>query len=148
MTRVEKAVFRQVLSVRRGYRNGIYLLQESFVLGFRKPRLLKAASSIARWHLARQVPHREPGFHVTDAFEDACIIGRNDLRIQDARKDGIKAQGHYILRCLALPEEAGGARISVRPSAQVRFNAWVQRRSGGAVWVAGAATAGASTATA
>ncbi|MGI5327209.1 flavin-containing monooxygenase [Actinomadura nitritigenes] len=232
VTGVEKALFRRVPGFQRGYRNGIYLLQESFVLGFKNPRLLKAASSIAQWHLARQVPDRElrrkltpdytmgckrtlvssdyfpalmrpnvelttegiaevrehsivtrdgrehevdaiifgTGFHVTDAFENARITGRNGLKIQDAWKDGIEAHlgvavkgfpnlflllgpnsglGHnsmifiieaqvrYVLQCLAMLDAAGGARISVKPSVQDRFNAWVQRTSEGAVWVAG-----------
>jgi cation diffusion facilitator CzcD-associated flavoprotein CzcO len=232
VTGVERALFRRVPLVQRGYRNGIYLMQESFVLGFKNPRLLKAASTLARLHLARQVPDRDlrrkltpaytmgckrtlvssdyypalmrpnvelttegvaevrarsivardgrehpvdaiifgTGFHVTDAFDGARIVGRNGLTIQDAWKDGIQAHlgvtvagfpnlflllgpnsglGHnsmifmieaqvrYVLRCLAMLDEAGGARISVRPSVQDRFNDWVQRRSEGAVWVAG-----------
>ncbi|MFD0684992.1 flavin-containing monooxygenase [Actinomadura fibrosa] len=153
VTAFEKTLFRRVPGVQRGYRNGIYLLQESFVLGFKNPGLLRAASSIARWHLARQVPDPElrrklvpdytmgckrtlvssdyypalmrpnvelttegiaevrahsivtrdgrehevdaiifgTGFHVTDAFENAPIVGRHGLRIQDAWKDGIEA---------------------------------------------------------
>ncbi|MFC6887260.1 MULTISPECIES: flavin-containing monooxygenase [Actinomadura] len=235
VTGVEKALFRRVPGVQRGYRNGIYLLQESFVLGFKNPRLLKAASGIAQWHLRRQV--RDPdlrrkltpdytmgckrtlvssdyypaltrpnvelttegvaevrersivardgteyevdaiifgtGFHVTDAFEDARIVGRGGLKIQDAWRDGIEAHlgvtvkgfpnlflllgpnsglGHnsmifiieaqvrYVLQCLAMLDERGGARISVRPTAQDRFNEWVQRKSEGAVWVAGGCT--------
>ncbi len=150
---VERALFRRVPGVQRAYRNGVYLVQESFVLGFKNPRLLKAASSLARLHLARQVPDPElrrrltpdytmgckrtlvssdyypaltrpnveltttgiaevrehsivagdgtehevdaiifgTGFHVTDAFEDAHIVGRHGLRIQDAWKDGMRA---------------------------------------------------------
>jgi cation diffusion facilitator CzcD-associated flavoprotein CzcO len=232
VTGVERALFRRVPIVQRGYRNGIYLVQESFVLGFKNPRLLKAASSLARWHLARQVPDRDlrrkltpgytmgckrtlvssdyypalmrpnveltteavaevrarsivtrdgrehevdaiifgTGFHVTDAFDGARITGRNGLKIQDAWRDGIEAHlgvavkgfpnlflllgpnsglGHnsmifmieaqvrYVLQCLAMLDETGGARISVKPSVQDRFNGWVQRRSEGAVWVAG-----------
>ncbi|MQY08411.1 flavin-containing monooxygenase [Actinomadura macrotermitis] len=153
VTGVEKALFRRVPGVQRGYRNAIYLLQESFVLGFKNPRLLKAASGIAQAHLKRQVPDPElrakltpdytmgckrtlvssdyypaltrdnvelttagiaevrehsivardgteypvdaiifgTGFHVTDAFEHAHIVGRHGLRIQDAWKDGIQA---------------------------------------------------------
>ncbi|MBE1537992.1 flavin-containing monooxygenase [Actinomadura algeriensis] len=235
ITGVEKALFRRVPGVQRGYRNGIYLLQESFVVGFKNPRLLKLASGLAQWHLARQVPDRElrrklvpdytmgckrtlvssdyypalmrrnvelttegiaevrpksivtrdgrehevdaiifgTGFHVADAFDDARITGRDGLRIQDAWKDGIEAHlgvtvagfpnlflllgpnsglGHnsmifmieaqvrYVLQCLAMLDAAGGARIAVRPSAQDRFNAWVQRKSEGAVWVAGGCT--------
>ncbi|MGP4023774.1 flavin-containing monooxygenase [Actinomadura sp. 3N407] len=232
ITGLERALFRRVPLVQRGYRNGVYLMQESFVLGFKNPRLLKAASSLARWHLARQVPDRDlrrkltpdytmgckrtlvssdyypalmrpdvelatdgiaevrehsivtrdgrehevdaiifgTGFHVTDAFDGAHIVGRNGLRIQDAWKDGIEAHlgvavagfpnlflllgpnsglGHnsmifmieaqvrYVLQCLAMLDGAGGTRISVRPSVQDSFNSWVQRRSAGAVWVAG-----------
>ncbi|WP_026405027.1 flavin-containing monooxygenase [Actinomadura rifamycini] len=235
VTGLEKALFRHVPGVQRGYRNGIYLVQESFVVGFKNPRLLKLASGLARWHLARQVPDRElrrklvpdytmgckrtlvssdyypalmrpgvelttegiaevrprsivtrdgrehevdaiifgTGFHVTDAFDDARITGRDGLRIQDAWKDGIEAHlgvtvagfpnlflllgpnsglGHnsmifiieaqvrYVLQCLAMLDASGGGRISVRPSAQDRFNAWVRRKSEGAVWVSGGCT--------
>jgi cation diffusion facilitator CzcD-associated flavoprotein CzcO len=235
VTKVERALFNRVPGVQRGYRNGIYLLQESFVLGFKNPSLLKAASGIAQWHLRRQV--RDPelrrkltpdytmgckrtlvssdyypaltrpnvelttegiaeirehsivardgreyevdaiifgtGFHVTDAFEDAHIVGRGGLKIQDAWRDGIEAHlgvtvagfpnlflllgpnsglGHnsmifiieaqirYVLQCLRMLDSAGADRISVRPSAQDRFNEWVQRKSEGAVWVAGGCT--------
>ncbi|TDD28875.1 NAD(P)/FAD-dependent oxidoreductase [Actinomadura sp. KC06] len=232
VTGLERTLFRRVPIVQRGYRNGVYLMQESFVLGFKNPRLLKAASSLARLHLARQVPDRDlrrkltpdytmgckrtlvssdyypalmrpdvelttegiaevrarsivtrdgrehevdaiifgTGFHVTDAFEDARIVGRHGLKIQDAWKDGIQAHlgvtvagfpnlflllgpnsglGHnsmifiieaqvrYVLQCLAMLDGAGGSRISVRPSVQDKFNTWVQRKSEGAVWVAG-----------
>ncbi|MBW8487602.1 flavin-containing monooxygenase [Actinomadura parmotrematis] len=150
---VERALFKRVPGVQRGYRSAIYLVQESFVLGFENPRLLKLASGLAQWHLKRQVPDAElrakltprytmgckrtlvssdyypaltrdnvqvttagvaevrprsivagdgtehpvdaiifgTGFHVTDAFEHARIVGRNGLRIQDAWKDGIEA---------------------------------------------------------
>ncbi|GAA4304496.1 cation diffusion facilitator CzcD-associated flavoprotein CzcO [Actinomadura luteofluorescens] len=232
VTGVERALFRRFPLVQRGYRNGIYLMQESFVLGFKNPRLLKAASSLARGHLARQVPDRSlrrkltpdytmgckrtlvssdyypaltrpnvelttegiaevrprsivtrdgrehevdaivfgTGFHVTDAFDGARIVGRNGLKIQDAWRDGVEAHlgvavkgfpnlflllgpnsglGHnsmifiieaqvrYVLQCLAMLDGAGGTAISVKPSAQDRFNRWVRRRSEGAVWVAG-----------
>ncbi|MFC9977603.1 flavin-containing monooxygenase [Spirillospora sp. NPDC127200] len=235
ITGVERTLFRRVPGVQRGYRNGIYLLQESFVLGFKNPGLLKAASGIAQLHLARQVPDRElrrkltpnytmgckrtlvssdyypalmrpnvevttegvaevransivagdgteypvdaiifgTGFHVTDAFEHAHIVGRDGLRIQDAWKDGIQAHlgvavagfpnlflllgpnsglGHnsmifiieaqirYVLQCLRLLEGTGGTRIAVRDGVQDRFNRWVQKKSEGAVWVAGGCT--------
>ncbi|POM22648.1 4-hydroxyacetophenone monooxygenase [Actinomadura rubteroloni] len=153
VTGVEKALFRRVPGVQRGYRNGIYLMQESFVLGFKNPKLLKAASGLAKWHLNRQVkdpelrrkltpdytmgckrtlvssdyypaltrpnvevttegiaeirPHsivttdgaEHPvdaiifgtGFHVTDAFEHAHIVGRGGVKIQDAWQDGVEA---------------------------------------------------------
>ncbi len=228
VTGLERTLFRRVPLVQRGYRNGIYLMQESFVLGFKNPNLLKAASSLAQWHLARQVPDRDlrrkltpdytmgckrtlvssdyypalmrpnvelttegvaevrehsivtrdgrehevdaiifgTGFHVTDAFDGAHIVGRNGLKIQDAWKDGIEAHlgvsvagfpnlflllgpnsglGHnsmifiieaqvrYVLQCLAMLDAAGGARISVKPSVQDRFNQWVQRKSAGAL---------------
>ncbi|WP_018658584.1 flavin-containing monooxygenase [Actinomadura flavalba] len=232
VTAVERTLFRRVPGVQRGYRNGIYLLQESFVLGFKNPGLLKAASGIAQWHLRRQIPDPDlrrkltpdytmgckrtlvssdyypaltrpnvelttagiaeirensivardgteyevdaiifgTGFHVTDAFADAHIVGRRGLRIQDAWRDGIKAHlgvsvagfpnlflllgpnsglGHnsmifmieaqvrYVLRCLEMMTSGGGSRIAVRDSVQDRFNAWVQAKSEGAVWVKG-----------
>nr|WP_116026401.1 NAD(P)/FAD-dependent oxidoreductase [Thermomonospora umbrina] len=235
VTEVEKNLFRNVPGVQRAYRNGIYLMQESFVLGFKNPRLLKAASGLAQWHLHRQV--KDPalrrkltpdytmgckrtlvssdyypaltrpnvdlvtdgvkeirensivrgdgteievdaiifgtGFHVTDAFENAHIVGRHGVKIQDAWKDGIQAHlgvsvagfpnlflllgpnsglGHnsmifiieaqvrYVMQCLRLLAAGDATRISVRPTVQDRFNAWVQRKSEGAVWVAGGCT--------
>ncbi|MFC4913396.1 flavin-containing monooxygenase [Actinomadura gamaensis] len=235
ITGVERALFRRVPGVQRAYRNGIYLLQESFVLGFKNPRLLKVASTLAKAHLNRQVadpelrrkltpdytmgckrtlvssdyypaltrpnvelttagieavrPHsvvakdgREyevdaiilgTGFHVTDAFEHAHIVGRNGLKIQDAWQDGIEAHlgvtvagfpnlflllgpnsglGHnsmifiieaqvrHALQCLRLMDATGSRAIAVRRGAQDRFNEWVQRKSEGAVWVAGGCT--------
>lgn len=235
ITGVERTLFRRVPGVQRIYRNGIYLLQESFVLGFENPRLLKIASSLAKAHLARQV--RDPelrrkltpeytmgckrtlvssdyypaltrpnvelttsgvrevrpdsivtedgrehevdaivlgtGFHVTDAFEHARIVGRNGLKIQDVWRDGIEAHlgvtvagfpnlflllgpnsglGHnsmifiieaqvrHVLQCLRLLDATGARTIAVRRGAQDRFNAWVRRKSEGAVWVSGGCT--------
>ncbi|WP_308211518.1 flavin-containing monooxygenase [Actinomadura rupiterrae] len=232
---VERALFRRVPGVQRAYRNGIYLLQESFVLGFKNPRLLKIASTLAKAHLNRQVADPElrrkltpdytmgckrtlvssdyypaltrpnvelttagiervrpgsvvaedgreyevdaiilgTGFHVTDAFEHAHIVGRGGLKIQDAWQDGIEAHlgvtvagfpnlflllgpnsglGHnsmifiieaqvrHALQCLRLMDATGSRTIAVRRGAQDRFNAWVQRKSEGAVWVAGGCT--------
>jgi cation diffusion facilitator CzcD-associated flavoprotein CzcO len=235
VTEVEKRLFRSVPGVQRAYRNGIYLMQESFVLGFKNPRLLRAAGGLAQWHLRRQVedpvlrrkltpdytmgckrtlvssdyypaltrPNVElvtagitevrersivrgdgtetevdaiifgTGFHVTDAFDDAHIIGRGGVRIQDAWKDGIQAHlgvgvagfpnlflllgpnsglGHnsmifiieaqvgYVMRCLSMLRAQGATRVAVRATVQDRFNEWVQRKSEGAVWVAGGCT--------
>ncbi|SEG94621.1 Predicted flavoprotein CzcO associated with the cation diffusion facilitator CzcD [Thermomonospora echinospora] len=235
VTEVEKRLFRSVPGVQRAYRNGIYLMQESFVLGFKNPRLLKAAGGLAQWHLHRQVkdpvlrrkltpdytmgckrtlvssdyypaltrPNVElvtegvkevrgrsivcgdgtevevdaiifgTGFHVTDAFDDAHIVGRGGVRIQDAWRDGIQAHlgvgvagfpnlflllgpnsglGHnsmifiieaqvrYVMQCLRRLRAGNATRIAVRPAVQARFNEWVQRKSEGAVWVAGGCT--------
>lgn len=232
ITAVEKWLFRRVPGVQRAYRNGIYLLNESFVLGFKNPWLMRLSSGVATWHRARQVPDRElrrrltptytmgckrtllssdyypaltrpnvrlvtdgiteigsdhvvaadgtaydvdaiifgTGFHVTDAMERAHIVGSGGRRIQDAWKDGVEAHlgvaiagfpnlflmlgpnsglGHnsmifmmeaqvrYVMQCLRMLDSSDARRISVRPSAQHRFNRWVQRKSEGAVWVAG-----------
>jgi cation diffusion facilitator CzcD-associated flavoprotein CzcO len=149
----EKRLFARVPLAQRAYRNLIYWQQESFVLGFEHPRLLRAGERLARWHLNRQV--RDPevrrrlmpdytlgckrtlvssdyypvfnrpdvelntdgiaeigersiltesgrridvdtiifgtGFHVTDAFDDAHIVGRDGVKIQDAWRDGMRA---------------------------------------------------------
>jgi cation diffusion facilitator CzcD-associated flavoprotein CzcO len=149
----EKRLFARVPLAQRAYRNLIYWQQESFVLGFEHPRLLKAGERLARWHLNRQV--RDPelrrrltpdytlgckrtlvssdyypvfnrpdvelntdgiaeigersivtdsgreigvdtiifgtGFHVTDAFDEAHIVGRDGVKIQDAWRDGMRA---------------------------------------------------------
>ncbi|WP_433338896.1 flavin-containing monooxygenase [Spirillospora sp. CA-294931] len=233
ITRTEQRLFRRVPGVQRAYRDAIYLMQESFVLGFKNPRLLKIASGLAKAQLAHQVRDKElrrkltpdytmgckrtlvssdyypaltrpnvelttegiaevrersivtrdgrehevdaiifgTGFHVTDAFADAHITGRGGLRIQEAWKDGIQAHlgvtvagfpnfflllgpnsglGHnsmifiieaqvrYVLQCLRMLDGTG--RITVRDTVQDRFNAWVQRKSEGAVWVAGGCT--------
>ncbi len=235
ITEVEKRMFRGVPGLQRAYRNGIYWIQESFVLGFEHPRLLKMASGLASRHLRRQV--RDPelvrkltpdytmgckrtlvssdyyptfnrpnvtletsgiaeirensivtadghehevdaiifgtGFVVTEAMAGARIVGRHGLKIQDAWKDGvnahlgvtvagfpnlylligpntglghnsmifmIEAQVRYVLQCLEMARSRGAATVTVRPTAQRRFNDWVQRKSGRAVWITGGCT--------
>ena len=228
----QKRRFQRVPGARLAYRNLIYWLQESFVLGFEHPNLIKAAESLGRRHLARQVddpelrrkltpgytlgckrtlvssdyypvfnrPHvdletsgvagirarsiltgdgREigadaiilgTGFHVTDAMAGLSITGRGGLKLRDAWRDGmsahlgtmvagfpnlffligpntglghnsmifmIEAQARYILSCLRLAARSGARAIEVTPEAQDRFNAWVQEKSGGSVWLKG-----------
>jgi cation diffusion facilitator CzcD-associated flavoprotein CzcO len=52
----EKRLFQSLPVTRRAYRNMIYWLQESFVLGFEHPRILKSAERIGHWHIAKQIP--------------------------------------------------------------------------------------------
>ena len=49
----------------------------------------------------------------------------------------IESQVRYIMSCLRLVARSGAASIEVRPGAQARFNAWVQDKSRGSVWLRG-----------
>jgi cation diffusion facilitator CzcD-associated flavoprotein CzcO len=68
----EKRWFQRVPGARSAYRNMIYWLQESFVLGFEHPNLIKAAERLGRWHLERQV--RDPGLRrkLTPGYTLGC----------------------------------------------------------------------------
>ncbi|GAA3229856.1 NAD(P)/FAD-dependent oxidoreductase [Actinocorallia longicatena] len=229
----ERRLWERVPAAQKLYRAGIYLAQESAVLGFKNPRVMRAGEALARRHLRRQIPDpamrarltpkytmgckrtlvssdyypalvrpnvtvdfsgikeiREnavvshdgtvhevdtiifgTGFHVVDAMENARLTGADGVKIQDAWRDGVEAHmgvavkgfpnlflilgpnsglGHnsmifmieaqvrYVLQALKLLD--GRTRVAVRPGAQDRFNAWVQRRSAGAVWVSGGCT--------
>jgi cation diffusion facilitator CzcD-associated flavoprotein CzcO len=231
-TEAQKRRFQNVPLTRIAHRNLIYWLQESFVLGFEHPKIIKAAERLGRAHLARQVADpglrrkltpdytlgckrtlvssdyypvfsrpdvdletsgiaeirehsivtrdgREievdaiifgTGFHVTDAMAKTHIVGRNGLKITDAWRDGVTAHlgttvagfpnlfflvgpntglGHnsiifmiesqvrYIIGCLRLVARSGAASIEARPDVQARFNAWVQDKSRGSVWLKG-----------
>jgi cation diffusion facilitator CzcD-associated flavoprotein CzcO len=231
-TEAQKRRFEKIPLTRIAHRNLIYWLQESFVLGFEHPKIIKAAERLGRAHLARQVADpglrrkltpdytlgckrtlvssdyypvfsrpdvdletsgiaeirehcivtrdgREievdaiifgTGFHVTDAMAKAHITGRNGLEITDVWRDGVTAHlgttvagfpnlfflvgpntglGHnsiifmiesqvrYIIGCLRLVARSGAASIEARPDVQARFNAWVQDKSRGSVWLKG-----------
>jgi cation diffusion facilitator CzcD-associated flavoprotein CzcO len=58
-SKLEKRLFTTVPITRKAYRNFIYWGQESFVLGFEHPKLIKVGERLARWHLTRQVPDPE-----------------------------------------------------------------------------------------
>ncbi|HEV2450487.1 MAG TPA: NAD(P)/FAD-dependent oxidoreductase, partial [Streptosporangiaceae bacterium] len=68
----EKRWFRRVPGARFLYRNMIYWLQESFVLGFEHPNLIKAAERLGRWHLERQVHDPEVRRKLTPAYTLGC----------------------------------------------------------------------------
>ncbi len=231
-TEAQKRRFQRTPLTMTAHRNMIYWLQESFVLGFEHPKLIKAAERLGRAHIARQVADpalrrkltpaytlgckralvssdyypvfsrpgveletagiaeirersirtrdgREieadtiifgTGFHVTDAMAKSHIVGRNGLHITDAWRTGVTAHlgttvtgfpnlfflvgpntglGHnsiifmiesqvrYIMSCLRLVARSGAASIEVKPDAQDRFNAWVQDKSRGSVWLKG-----------
>lgn len=232
ITEVERWMFRRLPGFQRAYRSGLYLLHESMAAGFQNPRMMEAAGSVARWHLARQVADPDlrrrltpaytmgckrtllssdyypaltqpkvhlvsegiaeigadrvitdngmsyevdaiilgTGFHVVDAMRDSRIVGEGGVPIQEAWKDGVEAHlgvtvagfpnlfimlgpntglGHnsmifmmeaqvrYIMQCLRMLDRSHATRVSVRASAQRRFNRWVQKRSRGAVWESG-----------
>jgi cation diffusion facilitator CzcD-associated flavoprotein CzcO len=54
-TAKQKDRFERIPLTRVAHRNAIYWLQESFVLGFEHPKLIKAAERLAKAHIARQV---------------------------------------------------------------------------------------------
>ena len=231
-TEAQKRRFGKVPLTRLAHRNMIYWLQESFVLGFEHPNLIKAAERLGRAHIDRKVTDPElrrkltpaytlgckrtlvssdyypvfnrpgvdletagiaevqehsirtrdgreidvdaiifgTGFHVTDAMAKAHIVGRNGLKITDAWRDGVTAHlgttvagfpnlfflvgpntglGHnsiifmiesqvrYIMSCLRLVARSRATSIEVKPDVQARFNAWVQQKSSGSVWLKG-----------
>ena len=72
ITDLERRLFRSVPGVQRAYRNGIYWFQESFVLGFEHPRLLKLASGLAARHLRRQVRDPELVGKLTPDYTMGC----------------------------------------------------------------------------
>ena len=57
-TQEQQRRFERVPGARFAYRNMIYWLQESFVLGFEHPKMIKGAERLGRWHLERQVHGR------------------------------------------------------------------------------------------
>jgi cation diffusion facilitator CzcD-associated flavoprotein CzcO len=68
----EKRRFQRVPGARFLYRNLIYWLQESFVLGFEHPNLIRAAERLGRWHLERQVRDPEVRRKLTPAYTLGC----------------------------------------------------------------------------
>jgi cation diffusion facilitator CzcD-associated flavoprotein CzcO len=57
---------------RLAHRNLIYWLQESFVLGFEHPNLIKAAERLGRLHIARQVDDPELRERLTPGYTLGC----------------------------------------------------------------------------
>jgi cation diffusion facilitator CzcD-associated flavoprotein CzcO len=58
ITRAEHTLLR-IPGMPKAVRETLYWLLESRVVGFRRPRLMKLADRVARWHLKRQVGDRE-----------------------------------------------------------------------------------------
>jgi cation diffusion facilitator CzcD-associated flavoprotein CzcO len=54
-TAKQKDRFQRIPLTRVAHRNAIYWLQESFVLGFEHPKIIKAAERLGQAHIARQV---------------------------------------------------------------------------------------------
>jgi cation diffusion facilitator CzcD-associated flavoprotein CzcO len=79
-TGVEKRLFGRWRLIDSLYRAAIYWTHESYAIGFSRPRLLRAASRLARLHLFRQV--RDPALRVklTPAYTMGCkrILLSND----------------------------------------------------------------------
>jgi cation diffusion facilitator CzcD-associated flavoprotein CzcO len=68
----EKSRFQRVPLTRIAHRNMIYWLQESFVLGFEHPGLIKSAERLARHHLKRQVADPELRRKLTPDYTLGC----------------------------------------------------------------------------
>ena len=58
ITRAEHAALR-IPGMPAAVREALYWMLETRVVGFRRPRIMKAADRVARWHLKRQVPDPE-----------------------------------------------------------------------------------------
>jgi cation diffusion facilitator CzcD-associated flavoprotein CzcO len=71
-TDAQKRRFRRIPPTRVAHRYMIYWLQESLVLGFEHPKLIKAAERLGRGHIARQVC--DPGLHdkLTPGYTLGC----------------------------------------------------------------------------
>lgn len=71
-TQAQQRRFERVPGARFAYRNMIYWLQESFVLGFEHPRMIKGAERLGRWHLERQVHDPELRRRLTPGYTLGC----------------------------------------------------------------------------
>ncbi|MGH9039381.1 MAG: flavin-containing monooxygenase [Acidimicrobiia bacterium] len=80
-TRAERWMFRHVPALQRLARAGIYWSREAYVFGFAfNPRLMKAAETVARTHLRRQVPNPGLRSRLTPDYTIGCkrILISND----------------------------------------------------------------------
>jgi cation diffusion facilitator CzcD-associated flavoprotein CzcO len=68
----ERRLFERVPGTQRFYRTVIYFFQESAVLGFRNPRLMRLGESLAKRHLERQVPDPEMRRALTPDYTIGC----------------------------------------------------------------------------
>ncbi|HEY2443614.1 MAG TPA: NAD(P)/FAD-dependent oxidoreductase [Streptosporangiaceae bacterium] len=64
--------YERIPLARTAHRNMIYWLQESFVLGFEHPRLIKGAERLGRWHIARQVHDPQLRRKLTPGYTLGC----------------------------------------------------------------------------
>jgi cation diffusion facilitator CzcD-associated flavoprotein CzcO len=71
-TERRKRRYAKIPLARLVHRNLIYWLQESFVLGFEHPRLIKAAERLGRAHIARQVEDPEVRRKLTPGYTLGC----------------------------------------------------------------------------
>jgi cation diffusion facilitator CzcD-associated flavoprotein CzcO len=80
ISRLEKRVFDKVPAARLALRAGIYWARESFVLGFIDKRFAKLPESVARKHIAAQVPDPELRRKVTPDYTIGCkrVLISND----------------------------------------------------------------------
>jgi cation diffusion facilitator CzcD-associated flavoprotein CzcO len=83
ITRIERRLFRAFPALQRAVRDAIYWGRESFVLGFRHPRVMARLERLARAHLRRQVPDRELRAKLTPRYRLGCkrvLISNDYLR--------------------------------------------------------------------
>jgi len=78
--RAEKRLFRGIPILDKLARAAIYWTHESYVVGFSKPKLLKAASRLARLHLRRQVRDPKLRARLTPDYTMGCkrVLLSND----------------------------------------------------------------------
>jgi cation diffusion facilitator CzcD-associated flavoprotein CzcO len=72
VTAIEKRLFRSVPAVQKLVRAGIYARRELFVLGFRKPAIMRVLEKYARGYLARSVPDPVLRAKLTPDFTIGC----------------------------------------------------------------------------
>ena len=71
-TEEQKRRFERIPGSKFAKRNMIYWLQESFVLGFEHPNLIKGAERLGRWHIERQVHDPELRRKLTPSYTLGC----------------------------------------------------------------------------
>ena len=94
----------------------------------------------------RSLAERWSGSPVQTAFRGTTITGYPNLFVLTGPNTGlghtsqvfmIEAQIRYVTRALAAARRRGSVRVEVRPDAQAAYNADVQRKMKGTVWVTG-----------
>jgi cation diffusion facilitator CzcD-associated flavoprotein CzcO len=71
-TQSQQDRFEKIPLTRVAHRNAIYWLQESFVLGFEHPKIIKGAERLAKAHIARQVTDPELRAKLTPPYTLGC----------------------------------------------------------------------------